>query len=820
MIRSSRLFVTGALLVLLALCGVTWMLLDLEHRERSAKASARREQLLGQALLRMDLALAPLIAGEAARWQPMRTGANTGFTPATPFLRLYFEVRNDGSLASPQDPAVLAQLANAVPASSLENALVTALPGTNPSQMLSNDLETFEGRSQLVQNVGGNAIQAQTAFSGTPVEVGAFSASFVRCKAGSEQLFFLRKVLHSKAMTMQGIWAHWPELKRWLLDQVADLLPGVDLVPASTGSFTHRLVTVPLTLVPGPGPEALEPATGSVATTLIVTWIAVLLALGVVGWALRAAMDLGARRALFVSAVTHELRTPLTTFRMYSQMLADGMVPDSARPEYLETLKRESERLARVVESVLLYSRLEDGRQSAHSKTVPAHDLLVSVVARVRQRAAEAGRDLAHEIRISESVLVHVDPQAVEQILLNLVENSLKFAPGGRILVLGAERNGEVSITVADSGPGVQEAEAERIFRPFERGARQDTVAIPGLGLGLAIARGLARAMGGDLRLRQDLKPGATFELTLPTKRNQVSGAGRNSTVLAFLAMLACSEPPSPAVRATSTRPSSVPETTRRYDAHLRALQEKLPNAGFAVVVEPPFVVVAEGGAETARRWASGTVRWAVTKLKAEYFASDPDTILDVWLFDGDASYRRYTKQVFDDTPSTPYGYYSRAHGALIMNIATGGGTLVHEIVHPFVAANFPRCPAWFNEGLGSLYEQSSERDGRIVGLTNWRLRGLQEAIRAGRTRPLRDLMATTTSEFYGDDSGLHYAMARYLLFWLQEQGHLKQYWAAFVKSADADPTGIAAFAAISGITDWPEFQKDWEAYALKLRFP
>ena len=111
------------------------------------------------------------------------------------------------------------------------------------------------------------------------------------------------------------------------------------------------------------------------------------------------------------------------------------------------------------------------------------------------------------------------------------------------------------------------------------------------------------------------------------------------------------------------------------------------------------------------------------------------------------------------------------------MNIATGGGTLVHEIVHPFVRANFPKCPAWLNEGLGSLYEQCGERDGHIVGYPNWRLPGLQRAIKADAVPSFKELTSTTDSEFYGDDKGTNYAQARYLCYYLQEQGKLTKFY-------------------------------------------
>ena len=158
------------------------------------------------------------------------------------------------------------------------------------------------------------------------------------------------------------------------------------------------------------------------------------------------------------------------------------------------------------------------------------------------------------------------------------------------------------------------------------------------------------------------------------------------------------------------------------YARHVERLKRKLPSREFEVVVEKPFVVVGDGGRPAVEEHARGTVRWAVSLLKRDFFEKDPKEILDVWLFKDSASYRTHARRLFGRDPSTPYGYYSPAHKSLVMNIETGGGTLVHEIVHPFVEANFPDCPPWLNEGLGSLYEQSGERDGHIVGFTNWRL--------------------------------------------------------------------------------------------------
>jgi hypothetical protein len=292
------------------------------------------------------------------------------------------------------------------------------------------------------------------------------------------------------------------------------------------------------------------------------------------------------------------------------------------------------------------------------------------------------------------------------------------------------------------------------------------------------------------------------------------------------------------------------------FGEHLRALRAKVPE-GFTVVVEPPFVVIGDEEPAMVRRRARETVRWAAERLKALYFEKDPDKILDIWLFKDDASYERHAHEIFGDDPTTPFGYFSQTHGALIMNIRTGGGTLVHELVHPFMAANFPQCPAWFNEGLGSLYEQSAERsstlrhaqgrpsfdpealdgehgrgatgsgpraesrgDGQIVGLTNWRLKGLQETIQAGKAPSFKALTATSDYRFYNEDKGTHYAQARYLCYYLQEQGLLAKFYREFRAGAKEDPTGYETLKHILGEEDMDAFKKRWEAFVLGLRFP
>lgn len=256
-----------------------------------------------------------------------------------------------------------------------------------------------------------------------------------------------------------------------------------------------------------------------------------------------------------------------------------------------------------------------------------------------------------------------------------------------------------------------------------------------------------------------------------------------------------------------------------RVEARVTALRDEYGKKGFHVVAAHPWVVIGDEPPELVERRAEGTVAWATERLKAAYFDEDPSELVEIWLFADSKSYYHHAKKVFGDEPDTPFGYYTYEHEALIMNIASGGGTLVHEMVHPLMRSNFPTCPSWFNEGLASLYEQCGERDGEIVGYTNWRLAGLQEALIAGTVPSFATLLSTTENGFYREDPGTNYGQARYLCYWLQEQGTLRAFYRDFVAAAKTDPTGIATLREHVGTDDLQAFAEQWRRFVLDLRF-
>jgi hypothetical protein len=269
------------------------------------------------------------------------------------------------------------------------------------------------------------------------------------------------------------------------------------------------------------------------------------------------------------------------------------------------------------------------------------------------------------------------------------------------------------------------------------------------------------------------------------------------SCVLAATAHLAAAEP-----------------TADELDARAKALTDKLDGKVYSVLVEAPFVVIGDLGAKETKRLAAGFLRSKVQLLEKDFFDKRPDKLIEVWLFKNERSFRKGAKKFFNDTPDTPYGYYSPDASALIMNVS-GLGTLSHELVHPYMEANFPDVPSWFNEGLASLYERPSERKGHIIGLPNWRLPNLKKEIRDKTLPSLSKMMSTSRDEFYEADYDA-YAAARYLVYYLQEQGKLQEFYSKF-KSDTKDKTGQTALALVLG-EDLATFEPKWRKWVLAIQ--
>jgi signal transduction histidine kinase len=502
----------------------------------------------------------------------------------SPYIVLHFQFGPDGELTSPQVPeekmreiaegtyttrreidaaaARLAELRELLPRDKLVAVLsrqawelYTLANAPFPargagSQQGGEEQSIYNFREWQARAYNQDNVSSNTVMGFVPrfpdVGEGAMRAAWV-----GHVLVLARRVSVNGEEYLQGCWLDWSATKKWLVESARELLPNADLEPVASGPKDEQasgrmLAALPVKLIPGAMP--LTPAEGlsPVRLSLVIAWMSVLLAALAVGALLRGAVSLSERRGSFVSAVTHELRTPLTTLQMYTEMLAEGIVSGEEKTRrYLSTLRAEAERLGHLVENVLAYARLEArssgflarivGRDRLRARRLAVgrmedttvRELLDRITQRLGQRAEQGEMNLVLAIGDDvASMPVRADASALEHILFNLVDNACKYAAvaSDRVIRLEAVRKGnQALVSIRDHGPGISRGDVRRLFRPFCKSARDAANSKPGVGLGLALSRRLARAMGGDLRLDDSVKEGACFVLSLPANNSRAS---------------------------------------------------------------------------------------------------------------------------------------------------------------------------------------------------------------------------------------------------------------------------------------------------------
>lgn len=342
-----------------------------------------------------------------------------------------------------------------------------------------------------------------------------------------------------------------PEEGYALRDNQGHVLHQAGAVPRAT----DPAITVPLAddLLPDWAVVAYVPAVAAdsagggfflISTLLVGLFVAAIVAGGslLLRQARRSEAE-AAQKTSFVANVSHEFKTPLTTIRLYSELLEQGRVRDAAQSgEYLRTISRETERLARLVGNALDFSRLEQGHKKYVREPLDLRTELTRLLDTHAPRLAEAGLTLKRELPAT-ALMVTSDRDAVEQILLNLLDNAAKYAAaGGEVTVKLAPRAqahstdstsspqagsgqahstssgqaGGAEVRVLDRGPGVPAEHREKIFEKFHRVDDTLTADKSGAGLGLSIARQLAHGLGGELRHLPRAGGGAVFVLELP----------------------------------------------------------------------------------------------------------------------------------------------------------------------------------------------------------------------------------------------------------------------------------------------------------------
>jgi len=218
----------------------------------------------------------------------------------------------------------------------------------------------------------------------------------------------------------------------------------------------------------------------------------------------------------FVASVSHELRTPLTSIRLFSEaMLEYGTSDAEEREKGLRVIAHESGRLSRMLNNVLSTTRVEQGTMTYQMAPGDLADPAENAIEAMRHEYDEAGIAVERDLGMARATL---DSDTMEQAVLNLLSNALKYASsGGRIVVRSWEENGYAAISVRDFGPGIPTKEQERVFERFYRVHAANGQKMPGAGLGLALIQHIAEGHGGQIILDSSPGDGCTFTIQLPS---------------------------------------------------------------------------------------------------------------------------------------------------------------------------------------------------------------------------------------------------------------------------------------------------------------
>ncbi|OGN75714.1 MAG: hypothetical protein A2X25_02800 [Chloroflexi bacterium GWB2_49_20] len=217
----------------------------------------------------------------------------------------------------------------------------------------------------------------------------------------------------------------------------------------------------------------------------------------------------------FISNVSHELRTPLASLKALTETLRDGALDDpKAAPRFLGRIETEVDALTQMTQELLDLTRIESGQVQLDLKSAAPGKLLASAADRMRAQAERTGLILTVESAM-DLPEVHADAARLEQVLVNLVHNALKFtAPGGKVILSAGAKSGFVRFAVRDTGVGIPEDELERVFERFYKADRARSSG--GTGLGLSIARHIVEAHGGRIWVESVEGRGSTFYFTIP----------------------------------------------------------------------------------------------------------------------------------------------------------------------------------------------------------------------------------------------------------------------------------------------------------------
>jgi len=217
--------------------------------------------------------------------------------------------------------------------------------------------------------------------------------------------------------------------------------------------------------------------------------------------------------------VSHELRTPLTTIKGYAETLLDGALKEDQAFQFVQVIKRHTDRLTKIVEDLLMLSKIETKEFQLKTESISLPNLMDDIIDFLKEPAEKKKISLSrHET--PSSLAIRADRSYLEQILINLLDNAIKYTPeGGRVIVSAAEKDSkDIQFSIEDNGIGIPKEDLSRIFERFYRVDKGRSKELGGTGLGLSIVKHLVQAHGGKVWVESQLAKGSTFYFSLPIR--------------------------------------------------------------------------------------------------------------------------------------------------------------------------------------------------------------------------------------------------------------------------------------------------------------
>jgi len=249
-------------------------------------------------------------------------------------------------------------------------------------------------------------------------------------------------------------------------------------------------------------------------------------------------------------------------------------------------------------------------------------------------------------------------------------------------------------------------------------------------------------------------------------------------------------------------------------EATAQDLLEQLDRS-HAILIRPPYVLAGDMREDVLERLHRDVILPTERALSVSFFDARPTEPITIVAFADEPAFREFARRVDRRKPDSYYGYYLRSPRRVVVNVATGAGTLAHELTHALAHFDFPHMPEWFDEGLASLFEQSefSDNGRHLTGGDNWRVHHVLRALHDNCLRPAADLAERGLRTEY---QALDYAQARYLCLYLQDQQLLEPYYRKLRSRSDSDPTGWQTLLELLPVEKASDIDADFRRWVVK----